>query len=71
MVASGPLDGLVIVEVLLKRTPSRDVCTDEAVLGDKLCHTFTGCGNGWNSAFHPFKDVGSWESCWNEARAAA
>jgi len=43
---------------------------DESVLGDKLCHTFAGCSNGWNSAFHPFKDVGSWQACWNEANAA-
>jgi len=44
---------------------------DESILGDKLCHTFTSCANGWNSAFHPFKDVGSWEGCWNEANAAS
>mmetsp|Transcript_63129 Transcript_63129/g.87206 ORF Transcript_63129/g.87206 Transcript_63129/m.87206 type:complete len:206 (-) Transcript_63129:70-687(-) len=42
---------------------------DEAVLGDKLCGTFTSCSNGWNAAFHPFKDIGSWEACWNEATA--
>mmetsp|Transcript_46434 Transcript_46434/g.122667 ORF Transcript_46434/g.122667 Transcript_46434/m.122667 type:complete len:584 (-) Transcript_46434:429-2180(-) len=43
---------------------------DESVLGDKLCHTFSGCGMGWNAAFHPFKDVGSWTQCWNEANNA-
>jgi hypothetical protein len=44
---------------------------DESVLGDKLCHTFSGCGMGWNAAFHPFKDVASWTQCWNEANNQA
>jgi hypothetical protein len=42
---------------------------DESVLGDKLCGTFSGCQNGWNAAFHPFKDIASWEGCWNQANA--
>lgn len=42
---------------------------DESVLGDKLCDTFSGCQNGWNAAFHSFKDVPSWEGCWNQANA--
>jgi len=40
---------------------------DETVMGDKLCGTFSDCGNGRNAAFHPFKDVGSFTECMNIA----
>jgi len=39
---------------------------DERILGDNLCMG-ADCGNGWISAFHPFKDVASWEKCWGTA----
>jgi len=40
---------------------------DVGIMGDKLCGTFSDCGNGANAAFHPFKDLGSWEECMDGA----
>lgn len=40
---------------------------DSAVVGDKLCGTFTDCSSLPNAAFHPFKDVGSWMDCYQKA----
>jgi len=44
---------------------------DDTVLGDMLCHTFTTCENDRNVAYHPFKDVGSWNQCWDQAHKSA
>jgi len=37
---------------------------DFGVVGDMVC-TGANCGDQWTAAFHPFKDVASWERCWN------
>lgn len=42
---------------------------DFAQVGDKRC-TFSGCGDASRAAYHSFKDVASWMSCWGEANAA-
>jgi len=43
---------------------------DTGIMGDKLCGTFSDCGNGVNAAFHPFKDVASWTACMDQATGA-
>jgi len=40
---------------------------DESIMGDKLCGTFTDCGNQVNAAYHPFKDLPSWSQCMDAA----
>jgi len=35
-------------------------------VGDGVC-TGVDCGNGFVAAFHPFKDVGGWQQCWDTA----
>jgi len=39
---------------------------DEKVLGDNLCMG-ANCADGWIAAFHPYKDIDSWEQCYNTA----
>jgi len=38
-------------------------------LGDASCHA-AGCGDTHKVAYHPFKDAGSWFSCWGQSNAA-
>jgi len=39
---------------------------DAGFVADNLC-TGANCGNGFSSAFHPFKNVGTWMGCYNQA----
>lgn len=42
---------------------------DETILGDNLCMGAGNCDNGYIATFHPFKDAGTWEACYNAAHA--
>jgi hypothetical protein len=39
---------------------------DGGFVADNLCYGAY-CGNGYSSAFHPFKDANSWMNCYNQA----
>eukprot|EP00405_Crypthecodinium_cohnii_P030346 CAMPEP_0206507820 /NCGR_PEP_ID=MMETSP0324_2-20121206/57826_1 /ASSEMBLY_ACC=CAM_ASM_000836 /TAXON_ID=2866 /ORGANISM="Crypthecodinium cohnii, Strain Seligo" /LENGTH=426 /DNA_ID=CAMNT_0053998289 /DNA_START=75 /DNA_END=1355 /DNA_ORIENTATION=- len=39
---------------------------DFGILGDNLC-LGAGCGDGIKAAYHPFKTIGDWISCWTLA----
>jgi hypothetical protein len=39
---------------------------DYNIIGDDRCDG-SWCSDGSRAAFHPFKDTGAWEACWNEA----
>jgi len=39
---------------------------DMGIISDGVCRGVN-CGDGWSAAFHPFKDVGAWFGCFNQA----
>jgi len=39
---------------------------DVSISGDNVC-TGANCADGWHGSYHPFKDPGSWFSCWGQA----
>uniref|UniRef100_A0A7S2J182 Hexosyltransferase n=1 Tax=Alexandrium andersonii TaxID=327968 RepID=A0A7S2J182_9DINO len=39
---------------------------DFSLSGDNVC-TGASCGDGFHGNYHPYKDLGAWMACWNQA----